>query len=69
MSKRLRNVAVIGFGTTIFKARWIEKTYYELFGIAVSVKSIARESLETRFVGGKLPDFWRAGEYFVFSSN
>jgi hypothetical protein len=45
----------------------VENTYYEMFGIGVSVESTKRELLEARYPGGKLPDFWKAGEYFVFS--
>ena len=47
----------------------VENMYYEMFEIDVSVESTRRELLEARYVGGKLPDFWKAEEYFVFSLN
>jgi len=55
------------FGNANRLIETVEKTYYEMFGICASVKSTKRELLEARYVGGKLPDFWKAGEYFVFS--
>jgi hypothetical protein len=45
----------------------VAKTYYEIFGIVASVESTRREMVEKKYVGGRLPDFWRAGQYFVFS--
>jgi len=55
------------FGNVDRLIETVEKTYYEMFGIVVSVESTGRELLETQYVSGKLPDFWKASEYFVFS--
>ncbi len=47
----------------------IERTYYEMFGINVSVQSRRRELIEAQYVGGNLPSFWNAEEYFLFLLN
>jgi hypothetical protein len=47
----------------------MERRYYEMFGINVSVQSTPRKLIEVQYVGKDLPSFWKAEEYFVFSLN
>jgi acetyl-CoA C-acetyltransferase len=57
----MRKVGIVGIATTMFKARWIEKTYYELAFDAVKAAfedaGIDRNMIES-VVYGIYNDFW-----------
>jgi acetyl-CoA C-acetyltransferase len=51
----MRKVAIVGMGTTKFKARWVEKTYYELAfdaaKMAMEDAGIGREEIDCAVYG------------------
>jgi len=63
----MRRVAVVGLGTTPFRARWIEKTYYELAldaaKMAMEDAGIGRERIDCVVHGARVKAVFREARH------